>query len=354
MSSLTTQVNESDFTCRTQTAFVNTVQLDPFETTLTVERMHAVTPRFGHSRDFSLLIEGSNDEQKDYLKGLLAASMAVFCLFVLWTLLLLVFKCFGPSKVGLFSALRPALPEKPSKPAIKKPKTKHKIPFQHNGIASGYDSPKSSPGKIKKTLKVTKAIAAAPIKAPKLAINKARQTKRSIEQNMDRRNKFERMGSDEDLDEHFAKDQAEQAPASPGSYGYSLGQSTVPTTPGTTDQADGLGASESKQLEDYNVVISKYEKELDDYRYQMQRHNTRIYRVRIMVGFSCLAIIITAVLFTVMGMDELDQSVQDTKAGLGQIANVANDAIDLIQTYQQRQQMSRNSTEKFLLQVNGT
>ena len=74
-----------------------------FENTAAVRWMHGSTPRFGHSRELLALMVGSEDEQKDYQKGLLASSITLICMFVVWSIVLITLKLMGPGQVGWWS-----------------------------------------------------------------------------------------------------------------------------------------------------------------------------------------------------------------------------------------------------------
>lgn len=56
-------------------------------------------PRFGHSRDISLLA-GSTDRKKEYIYGIVAFSLFLISLFLLWSIFTLVFKWRGRGKYG--------------------------------------------------------------------------------------------------------------------------------------------------------------------------------------------------------------------------------------------------------------
>lgn len=56
-------------------------------------------PRFGHSRMFADLF-GTEDEQADYLWGLIFAGVFLFVMFFMWCIMLLIFKCLGRRRVG--------------------------------------------------------------------------------------------------------------------------------------------------------------------------------------------------------------------------------------------------------------
>jgi len=58
--------------------------------------MHEIPPRYGKPNDVLLLMAGNEQEQTDYLRGLLASSITMFVFFLVWSVLLLIFKVFAP------------------------------------------------------------------------------------------------------------------------------------------------------------------------------------------------------------------------------------------------------------------
>jgi hypothetical protein len=350
--------------CVVQTEFTVSWNREPFQTTLAIENMHSRTPRFRHSSDINLLIEGNRYEQADYLTGLLAASVGFFLFFLLWMCCLVFCKCLGPQRVGFLSAKR-QLPSKPEKPKCLKQqqKARKKMPFQHNGIAAGYEDPNPKRSPVK-----------ALVRPPTKLINKARETKRKLEHNQELRSKYSKMKSSgdmelEDIIEGSQEDQT-SAPRSPGSSVNQSGsifmdastggdsqsqQETYPTTPGPPTTSPEQPPPKVQFLtDDDRKAIAAYEHDFADYRRTRQKLDTRIRRVRVGVGFCAIGIVISSVLFTVMAMDGLSQSVTSAKDGLKQISKVATDTITILNIFQERQQLAQESTQKFILQVNGT
>jgi hypothetical protein len=60
------------------------------------------------------LLEGSRDDQKDYIKGLLASTLAIGFFYLFWVIFLVAFKYMGPNEVGFLSGKLKPLPPKPS------------------------------------------------------------------------------------------------------------------------------------------------------------------------------------------------------------------------------------------------
>ena len=92
----------------------------PFHNTETIRRMHGSTPRFGHQSNLTRLIaeDGDPDDDNDYILGLLASSIAMFCFFSIWITILLVLKCCGPKRVGFWSGCGSPLPAEPQPPKL--------------------------------------------------------------------------------------------------------------------------------------------------------------------------------------------------------------------------------------------
>jgi hypothetical protein len=88
----------------------------PFQNTISIGGFHNGVPRFGHSNNMSVLIDGSNAEMKDYLVGLTGASIIIFAVIFVWALILLVLKCMGYRLVGWLSGHAVTRPSRPLRP----------------------------------------------------------------------------------------------------------------------------------------------------------------------------------------------------------------------------------------------
>lgn len=84
-----------------------------FENTPAIEFVHTKVPRLGNTNDIAKLAFGTQDEQKDYLKGLVASSILMFGVFVFWSCLLLFFKCRGRERYGWLSGRRNPITPQP-------------------------------------------------------------------------------------------------------------------------------------------------------------------------------------------------------------------------------------------------
>jgi hypothetical protein len=87
---------------------------EAFHNTIPIRIAHTGIPRAGASNDILDVIMGTPEQSKDYLMGLLTASIIILSFFIAWIALLIVLKCcFGTAKVGWLSGRRQPLPRKP-------------------------------------------------------------------------------------------------------------------------------------------------------------------------------------------------------------------------------------------------
>lgn len=81
-----------------------------FVSTPAIRFAHDAAPRFGNTANITKLFVGSSEEASDYLKGLVSGAVLTALLFVVWLVLLLVFRCGGPKYFGWLSGSRIPLP----------------------------------------------------------------------------------------------------------------------------------------------------------------------------------------------------------------------------------------------------
>lgn len=63
----------------------------------------AQTQRFGHTRDFTRLFSSDSTEAQDYVKGLVLSAIFLLSLLASWVILIIIFRCLGPRRVGFLS-----------------------------------------------------------------------------------------------------------------------------------------------------------------------------------------------------------------------------------------------------------
>jgi len=68
-------------------------------------------PRFGYSKDITLLFSSNQEEQASYAAGLIALFVFLLVFFIFWTLTILVFKIMGPGNAGFLSGHHFVVPD---------------------------------------------------------------------------------------------------------------------------------------------------------------------------------------------------------------------------------------------------
>jgi hypothetical protein len=87
----------------------------PFRNTRAIRISHGWPKRFGNPSNITLLWQRDQpDDGVDYIMGIAASAIFIFCLFCVWLMILLILKYFGPKRVGFWSGKFPELPESPS------------------------------------------------------------------------------------------------------------------------------------------------------------------------------------------------------------------------------------------------
>jgi hypothetical protein len=126
----------------------------PFYDTKAITMAHYWPQRYGNPSKIELLWRSSssssnnssnntnsNDDRVDYVMGIVACCITIFCIFLVWLVTLLIFKYWGPHKVGFWSGRFPELPPKPE--VVEEDAVKERQP-------SGDDSPSErEPNQIK-------------------------------------------------------------------------------------------------------------------------------------------------------------------------------------------------------------
>jgi len=69
-------------------------------------------PRFGHKSNFAKLLSSNQDEQVDYVMGILAAAFFILSLFIFWGAAIMSCKCLGRRRIGFLSGRMHLQPDK--------------------------------------------------------------------------------------------------------------------------------------------------------------------------------------------------------------------------------------------------
>jgi len=295
----------------------------PFRVSAVLQRIHNFPFRFGYDRDISLWIHGTDQERRNYLKGLFGSSIVICCIFVLWVLLLLIFKCLGPKKVGLFSAQR-LLPQKPVKPEAIRKLERNSFPLQMNGVAMG-----------RKTLSASHLLQPPETTSPS---NHKRQRKRERE----RHHGFEKIrdgSTDKDDDDNDFHDDDE------GERKNDDEESEM----ATTHTRSGVLLTE-----DDRKIIRQYEQARKHYEHGIYVGRDRIRRVRIGAGFCACGAIISAIMFTVMTERYLIPSFQGFENGLDKVDVVLQNTLEVANVFTTTQESTKQTMREFLVQIDGT
>jgi hypothetical protein len=320
-------IDGADRTCAAQTIFDISYEPPAFRANLAIHYFHNLPFRFGHDRDISQWIQGTDTAKKDYLNELLATSIAIFCIFLCWMIMLWVFKCLGPSKVGFLSARR-LLPIKPPKPEVVRIQERKAIPLQVNGVTTDR---LVSPGRNKSLLKPVVDAPMMVARVPTRIASKAREKKREME----RRNQFQKfqdISDEKDENEDQYNDENDQQ-----AQDYTL---RIPKKTGVLTDDD-------------HKIIREYEQARKQYQQEVYKSRDRIRRIRITAGFCACGALISAVMFTVMAERHLIQSFQKFGDGLGKANAFIDDTLKVADLYLTRQTSAQDSMRKFLLQIDG-
>jgi len=95
-STMTTFDNEYEY-CSIPTEIFQGFSAEEFRNTKIIEWMHSVPPRFGKTKDVLDLIIGTEQQQQEYVLGLMASCIALLFFFLGWAVLLLLFKFLAPA-----------------------------------------------------------------------------------------------------------------------------------------------------------------------------------------------------------------------------------------------------------------
>lgn len=105
----------SNFSCPARDREFNITNGIAYEMSRSIERIHYTTPRFGHTNNLTAVLAGDPGAARDYLVGLVSASIAMFAFFAVWLATILLLKCCG-YRVGFLSGRRVLVARKPEPP----------------------------------------------------------------------------------------------------------------------------------------------------------------------------------------------------------------------------------------------
>lgn len=370
-----------------------TYQAPIFRNTITIEHFHFGVPRFGHGKNISAdLIQGSPTQQRNYLVGLFASSIALFAMFALWVIILLVLKMLGPSRVGLFSGRRIPHPEPPQQPC-----DSSKIPNeqmdpkqmsspQDQGILTKDDEndhhlddidgknvvtfPLKDREDHSATL-VNEIGLSDPFYDPtgtmvqsheclydcdhdRMEISQAEQ-----QQNPER---FECMNNERsDQQEELMSINLEvvkSATTVGGSMRTNLVEEAYPTALDDYQEEENYSGRYLPHKEQETLKAEQdqenYHLALTEWKTRVDRYENRLCCMRVGVVFAGTCIIISTILMIVEGIGSIEKALASATSGVFTVADICDYAIALIDTFVVSQTKAQKSTLDFLTELNGT
>jgi hypothetical protein len=251
------------------------------------------TLRMGRTNDVTVMINGTDEQQREYIEGIIIAALLAFVFFILWMTTIIIFKCCGHDRVGFFSGQRIRRPIPPTPPHHEMGKFANEMDW-----------------------------------ADETDEQKANRILRAYQ---------------ESNGELFLQE-TQETPFEANSYNQQRQQYMQhQKVNGTTSNGN---AAASPAVVEYCDAVEEWQR-------QVVRAELVQRRVRSVVIFCCLAVITSAILMVTYGVGALQQSVGDVKRGLQQTSDLATTAQTLIAEFAAGQDAAINATEFMLTDVNG-
>ncbi len=92
---------------------VDDYQPRPFQNSNMIVLGRRGVPRFGFPSGIEKTVNGNVDEAASYLTGVVVCSLCIFSFFLCWVIALIVLRCLGPRRVGIYSGVKLPLPKRP-------------------------------------------------------------------------------------------------------------------------------------------------------------------------------------------------------------------------------------------------
>ena len=254
------------------------------------------------------LIVGTKAESKDYVQGLLAGSILICAFFALWLIVLVVLKCLGPKRVGLFSGQVQKTNNSKSMVA-ENGNNKETEPAQNDEAALPSESESDDDF----------ASARNSMHSESEEANTNAQSDLLLEESA----YFSGNESETDGIEHPLEIRKDENTLSSSAAGVEKVKETSPEYP-SVEAARNHATTAS-----------------------------RLRNVRIALAVSGLLMLIFAILFMGVGVDNLLRAVNDTRDGLGKAIVLTEDAIELIDEFAAAQSSAVESTKAFSADISG-
>jgi hypothetical protein len=355
--------------CLVQTDFAEPFRRQIFTNTRMMQSFHGAVPRFGFSNDLEDLVVGDSDDKKDYLLGLMAASLGLFCFILVWILVIVSFKCLGYQRVGFLSGRRMKIPKSPtpkvavavslSPTTTTDDETKHTISSHLSTVIQGSSTEQNNRSftsfQTNGEMVRKESTPTSPISAVVPFVSASRVKKRIIETQL--RSKYSKVmdSTNENLEDDIQD-------SSDGSFDLMASKDTgerddddeqeKPTPPTVPESStETTTVSTTKEVDTPKDVV--YQQQLHDWRIQVQRAQDRLRRMRITVLFAGTCIIVASALLINKGAYSLQQSVSSGADAVSEATTIAGNAVQLIDNFVLRQTEAQASTDELLQEING-
>jgi hypothetical protein len=300
----------SSFSCQIDDNFEVPFTRDAFRNSAAIEWMHDGPPRFGHSRNVNKFINGDASEQEDYMKGLIASSIAMFCFFFVWIVILIIFKCLGPTRVGFLSGSIMPSPAEPMSSKLSKERSnnfedstdKAEVPLQDNNVEEVvfFEAPTIDQAEAPQGNKTSPGY--------------------NFEDSMDK--------PESPLQDNIVEEVVLEAPS--------------------IDQAEAQ-ADEAPQD---NKTSPGYEQEHEAWQKAKNTANLRLNVMRVIVLFAGAVIIVCAGLMTSKGVSSLVDTLDGGRDALATVHDLTQTAIVIIDTFLERRGTAEILTTELLEETN--
>ena len=272
-------------------------QPPPFVNPSRVVDSHERAVRLGKADDMFDLISGSPDEAKEYVTGLLASSILVAVAFVLWAILLCVFRWHW-RHVGFLRGrfIRPKAPT-PKYKAVSSSSPRSQLHSNDDQSIIVRDQEGQQEEQQDR---------ATPEAAPEIDPSRreaAESTKSSVA-------------------EIISKKEQEEGP-----------NNADMNNNGDSTNAEDLSITEPVMIEEYRQWLRR-----------CQKQDTRVRRTRITVAFFCIATIVACINFCVYGTKYISRSFSTIYDGFEEIQALCTKSITVIDLFVFRQSTFRNET----------
>uniref|UniRef100_A0A7S2Y2X1 Uncharacterized protein n=1 Tax=Entomoneis paludosa TaxID=265537 RepID=A0A7S2Y2X1_9STRA len=308
-------------------------QPDPYRASIRVKRTNTAAIRFRQSsHDMITLLEGTDQEQEQYLWGLVLSGLIIFCGFLAYSIIICILREVDYERVGFVSGrfVRPSPPKRKQKQASLVTSQNVEAPSEEVLNDENGDSPVE--------------IAASARNDGQITEQKSQSTCEMTDPN--------------------------NTGASAMSMEVSTAQSNdvkdanaiQETVLDKTDDDTSDDPTNDKNQNGSNNEVNEVQEEDDDKEYKeaygkwekfCQRQEIRLFRTRITLAVIVLAIIVLCVLFCAYGDKYIDRSLDDVRLGLEGIQLRSQQGVDLINLFLGRENFFVNKTLNELEEIHG-